>query len=228
MPDMLSRKILESSSIKELYRFMLENRVSRKILLDIVNRRLHRKLVVDNEDGRPRGVQELKHAYMMALFHGFHRAMTSGHISKNVLDRLLGSVLEDVIVNEHREGPSTEHDPLVIIVSPTGTCNLTCEGCYAASDPTNHASLSWDIFDRIITEKRALWDSHLTIVSGGEPLLWSDDGKGLLDLAEKHPTEYIMSYTNGTLIDEDAAKRMSELGNFTPAISLAQPMASAG
>ena len=199
---------------------MLENRLSRKILVDIVSRRLHQKLVVKNEDGRPKGVQELKHAYMMALFHGFHRAMTSGHISRNVLDTLLGSVLENLIVNERREGPSTEHDPLVLVVSPTGTCNLKCEGCYAASDLTKHVSLSWEIFDRIVTEKRELWDSYLTIVSGGEPFLWRDGERSILDLAEKHPTEYFMTYTNGTLIDEDAAKRMGELGNVTPALSL--------
>ncbi len=217
---MIPRKILESSSIKELYRLMLENRLSRKILVDIVSRRLHQKLVVKNEDGRPKGVQELKHAYMMALFHGFHRAMTSGHISRNVLDTLLGSVLENLIVNERREGPSTEHDPLVLVVSPTGTCNLKCEGCYAASDLTKHVSLSWEIFDRIVTEKRELWDSYLTIVSGGEPFLWRDGERSILDLAEKHPTEYFMTYTNGTLIDEDAAKRMGELGNVTPALSL--------
>jgi len=217
---MIHRGILESSSVKELYRLMLENRLSRKILVDIVSRRLYNTLVVENEDGRPRGVQELKHAYMMALFHGFHRAMTGGYISKSVLDRLLGSVLENIIINERREGPSVEHDPLVLVVSPTGTCNLKCEGCYAASDPSNQGSLSWEIFDRIVTEKRELWDSHLTIVSGGEPFLWRDEGRGILDLAEKHPDEYFMTYTNGTLIDEDVAARMGELGNLTPALSL--------
>jgi MoaA/NifB/PqqE/SkfB family radical SAM enzyme len=217
---MIPKKILESSSIRELYRLMLENRLSRKILVDIVSRRIYQRLVVENEDGRPRGVQELKHAYMMALFHGFHRAMTGGHVSRNVLDRLLGSVLENIIVNERREGPSTEHNPLVLVVSPTGRCNLECEGCYAASDPGKHASLSWEIFDRIVTEKRELWDSYLTIVSGGEPFLWRDGGRGILDLAEKHPTEYFMTYTNGTLIDEATAERLGELGNITPALSL--------
>lgn len=217
---MIPRKILESASVKELYRFMLENRLSRKALFRVVSKRIRRNLVDVNEDERPRGVQELKAAYMMALFHGFDRAMTRGHISKNVTERLLDTALENVILNETREGSSFEHYPLLLVVSPTGRCNISCEGCYAASDAENHSSLGFDIFDRIVTDKRKLWDSYLTIVSGGEPFMWRDGERGLLDLVEKHPSEFFMVYTNGTLITDELAKRMGELGNISPALSL--------
>jgi MoaA/NifB/PqqE/SkfB family radical SAM enzyme len=218
---MISRRILESASIKELYRFMIENRISRKALFGIVSKRLRRSLVDENIDNRPRRVQELKHAYMMALFHGFDRAMTRGHVSRSVTERLLETVLENIIINERRLGKSYDHNPLLLVVSPTGRCNITCTGCYAAGDsPGRTGDLEFDLFDRIIREKRELWDSHLTIVSGGEPFLWRDGDRGLLDLVEKHPTEFFQPYTNGTLITEDVAKRMGELGNITPAISL--------
>ena len=216
---MIPRTILESASVKDLYRFMIENRLSRKALFTIVSRRLRRELVVDNAAGRPRRVQELKHAYMMALFHGFDRAMTRGYVSKSVTERLLDTVLENVIVNDKSPGEPGEH-PLLLVVSPTGRCNIRCEGCYAASDTAGSAGLSFDIFDRIVVDKRKLWDSYLTIVSGGEPFLWRDGGRGLLDLVEKHPTEFFMVYTNGTLITDDLAKRMGELGNISPALSL--------
>ena len=217
---MIPRKILESASVKELYRFMIENRLSRKALFNIVSRRLYRDLVVENEDGRPGRVQMLKHAYMMALFHGFDRAMTRGHVSKGVTRRLLETVLENVIINERKPDKYCGDNPLLLLVSPTGRCNLRCESCYAEGEPEDRASLSFDIVDRILTEKRRLWNSHLTILSGGEPLMWRDGDRGLLDLVEKHPTEFFMSYTNGTLITDEVAARMSELGNFTPAISL--------
>lgn len=216
---MIPRRILESASIKELYRFMIENRLSRKALFSIVARRLYRELVVENAAGRPLRVQELKHAYMMALFHGFDRAMTRGYVSKNVTQRLLDTVLENVIVNEKNPVGPGEH-PLLLVVSPTGRCNIACEGCYAASDTAGGAGLSFEVFDRIVTEKRKLWDSHLTIVSGGEPFLWRDAGRGLLDLAERHPTEFFMVYTNGTLLTNDVAERMGQLGNISPALSL--------
>lgn len=217
---MIPRRILESASIKELYRFMIGNRLSRKALFGIVSKRLYQDLVVKNIDVRPLHVQELKHAYMMALFHGFDRAMTRGYISRSVTERLLDTVLENIIVNEKRMGKSYDHNPLLLVVSPTGRCNIRCTGCYAASDTADNASLDFEIFDRIVTQKRELWDSHLTIVSGGEPFMWRDGERGLLDLAEKHRTEFFMTYTNGTLITDDTAKRMGELGNVTPAISV--------
>lgn len=217
---MIPRRILESASIRELYRFMIENRLSRRALFGLVSKRLHHVLVEKNIDDRPRHVQKLKHDYMMALFHGFDRAMTRGYVSRNVTERLLDTVLENIIVNEKRLGKSYDHNPLLLVVSPTGRCNIRCTGCYAASDSADRASLDFDIFDRIVTQKRELWDSHLTIVSGGEPFLWEDGGRGLLDLVEKHPTEFFMTYTNGTLITDDVAKRMGELGNITPALSL--------
>ncbi len=216
---MIPAKVLENATVKELYRFMIENRLSRKALFAIVSKRLRRELLAENAAGRPQRVQELKHAYMMALFHGFDRAMTRGYVSKSVTARLLDTVLENVIVNEKAPVEPGEH-PLLLVVSPTGRCNIKCEGCYAASDAAGGASLSFDIFDRILADKRKLWDSYLTIVSGGEPFLWRDGGRGLLDLVEKHPTEFFMIYTNGTLITDDVAKRMGELGNISPAISM--------
>jgi MoaA/NifB/PqqE/SkfB family radical SAM enzyme len=216
---MIPAKVLENSSVKELYRFMIENRLSRKALFAIVSKRLRRELLAENAAGRPRRVQELKHDYLMALFHGFDRAMTRGYVSKSVTARLLDTVLENVIVNEKTPVEPGEH-PLLLVVSPTGKCNIKCEGCYAASDAARGAGLGFDIFDRILTDKRKLWDSYLTIVSGGEPFLWRDSGRGLLDLVEKHPTEFFMIYTNGTLITDDVARRMGELGNISPAISM--------
>ncbi|MBW2085783.1 MAG: radical SAM protein [Deltaproteobacteria bacterium] len=110
--------------------------------------------------------------------------------------------------------------PLLLVISPTGKCNLKCSDCYAASDVTQQVSLDFKTFDRIITDKKKLWGSHFTTISGGEPMLWRDEGYDLLDMVAKHDTEMFMMYTNGTLIDDDAAKRMADLGNITPAVSL--------
>ncbi|MEA3409401.1 MAG: radical SAM protein, partial [Candidatus Eisenbacteria bacterium] len=110
--------------------------------------------------------------------------------------------------------------PKFILVSPTGTCNLRCVGCYAESDPGNHASLDFDTFDRILTEKRKLWGSYFTVISGGEPFLWRDGKRDLLDMVAKHDSDYFLVYTNGTLIDDETARRMAELGNISPAVSV--------
>ena len=216
---MIPRRILESASIKELYRFMIENRLSRRALFGIVSRRLRQELVVKNEAGRPRRVQELKHAYMMALFHGFDRAMTRGYVSKSVTQRLLETVLDHVIADEkHPAEPGRASS--APRREPDRQLQHFVHGLLRRVRRDAPADLSFDIFDRIVSEKRALWDSHLTIVSGGEPFLWRDGERGLLDLVEKHPTEFFMVYTNGTLITDDLAKRMADLGNISPAVSL--------
>ncbi len=217
---MIPRAILDNASFKDLYRFMIENRLSRKALFAILDKRLRRELVVENAERRPRGVQELKHAYTMALLRGFDRAMTRGYVSKRVTERLLDTVLDRIIAREETRGASGNGHPLMLVVSPTGRCNLRCEGCYAGGDGGPSTGLRFDIFDRILAEKRSLWDSYLTIVSGGEPFLWRDGGRGLLDLAGRHPAEFFMVYTNGLLITDDTARRMGELGNVSPALSL--------
>ena len=109
--------------------------------------------------------------------------------------------------------------PGLLTISPGKTCNLQCTGCYASAGPTAE-KLDWSTFDRIITEAKTLWGVRFLVISGGEPLAYRSDGKGLLDAVEKHPDVFFMFYTNGTLIDEKTAQRMAALGNVTPAISV--------
>jgi len=106
-----------------------------------------------------------------------------------------------------------------LVISPTKTCNLRCVGCYADSG-TDKEKLDWQVFDRILTEVRSLWGKRAVVISGGEPFAYRSNGMNLLDMVERHPECIFMSYTNGTLIDDKVAKRLAELGNFTPAISV--------
>jgi len=50
--------------------------------------------------------------------------------------------------------------------------------------------------------------------------LWSDGGKGIIDLAAGHADNFFLVYTNGTLIDKEVASRLAQVGNITPAISV--------
>ena len=55
------------------------------------------------------------------------------------------------------------------------------------------------------------------IYTGGEPLVRKKD---LISLCEKHSDCVFSCFTNATLIDEDFADEMLQVGNFVPAISL--------
>lgn len=105
--------------------------------------------------------------------------------------------------------------PWAILIDPTSACNLKCTGCWAAEyDKTD--SLSYDLLDRVIREGKEL-GIYMYIYSGGEPLVRKND---LIKLAEEHSDCAFLSFTNATLVDEEFAKRLGELGNFGLAISV--------
>ena len=106
------------------------------------------------------------------------------------------------------------HIPWFILIDPTTNCNLRCVGCWAG-EYQQHYSLGKDLMDRIITEAKDL-GIHFITVSGGEPFL----SKEFIEIAEKHDDVVFHTYTNGTLIDEKMAKKIVELGNIAPAISI--------
>ena len=55
------------------------------------------------------------------------------------------------------------------------------------------------------------------IYTGGEPLVRKKD---LIKICEMNPDCEFLSFTNGTLIDEEFCQEMLRVKNFVPAISL--------
>ncbi|MEO0206347.1 MAG: radical SAM protein, partial [candidate division WOR-3 bacterium] len=109
--------------------------------------------------------------------------------------------------------------PGFMTISPAKKCNLRCRGCYANS-ASEKDQLPYNIFSRAIKEMRDLWGARFVVVSGGEPMLYKWDNKRIIDIFEEHPDSLFLMYTNGSLINEDVAKKFGELGNITPAISV--------
>ncbi len=122
---------------------------------------------------------------------------------------VLGGVRRHQVLEEEGWLP-----PSFAVISPTMRCNLRCEGCYAF-EYRKSGELTTDEFDRVISEGKDLGMYFFTI-SGGEPFVRED----LLDMFEKHNDCFFQIYTNGTLIDDEVADRLLELGNAAPAISV--------
>jgi MoaA/NifB/PqqE/SkfB family radical SAM enzyme len=100
-------------------------------------------------------------------------------------------------------------------MDPTTECNLKCIGCWASEyDKSN--SLSFNDMDSIIMQGKKL-GTYMYIYSGGEPLMRKDD---LVKLAEKHSECTFLAFTNGTLVDQDFARKMLKVSNFILAISI--------
>ena len=105
--------------------------------------------------------------------------------------------------------------PWAVLMDPTSACNLHCTGCWAAEYGHN-LNLSYDDLDSIINQGIEL-GTHIYIYTGGEPLVRKKD---LIRLCEAHPDCAFLSFTNGTLIDEEFCQEMIRVKNFIPAISV--------
>lgn len=133
---------------------------------------------------------------------------------RTIYNLFILALLEKTSVRESLKMEMGFRPPFFFVVSPTMRCNLKCYGCYAGEYEQGFG-LSHEVLDRIITEAQEL-AIHFITFSGGEPFIRKD----LLDLYEKHREVIFQVYTNGTLIDEEMAKRLARLGNVAPMISM--------
>ena len=104
--------------------------------------------------------------------------------------------------------------PWAILLDPTSACNLKCTGCWA-SEYGNKLNLSLDEINDIIRQGKEI-GTYMYIYTGGEPLVRKKD---LIKICEQNSDCIFLSFTNGTLIDEEFADEMLRVKNFVPAIS---------
>lgn len=105
--------------------------------------------------------------------------------------------------------------PWLILMDPTSACNLHCTGCWAA-EYGHQLNLSLETIDSIVKQGKKL-GTYMYIYTGGEPLVRKQD---LIKICEMNPDCEFLSFTNGTLIDEEFCQEMLRVKNFVPAISL--------
>ena len=217
------RDLFVRGSLRAILQSLMSHEQVRRLVFSQVEKRLHKEAREHNPGRCPYQAHRDKLDCLSALLRGIDRSISRGLVSKHVIRSMLEAFMGNVLLNEDATNALEQfgHDPPAFItISPTGKCNLKCKGCYAADAALRGNSLDFKTFDRILRDKRELWGSHFTVVSGGEPFLWNDDGYDLVKLAARHSEDVFMVYTNGTLIDDELAKRMADAGNLTPAISI--------
>jgi MoaA/NifB/PqqE/SkfB family radical SAM enzyme len=205
--------------------FMLRRSSVRKVALKKGEQALYDFMVGENRHNRPLSVQKCRALMLQNLLKSLDRAFTDGRISPRVSKRLLKNLVGNLFLGEtERQTPFEERHglrpPAMLLISPTRKCNLACKGCYAGSASNTSETMSFEVLDRIIKEKKRLWGSYFTIISGGEPLAYNDNGRTMFDLFEANSDCYFMMYTNGTLIDRKMARRLADHGNVSPSISV--------
>ena len=113
-----------------------------------------------------------------------------------------------------------EYPPKFIVLSPEKACNLECVGCYASCSPGKGSHLNFELTRRIVQEAHDIFGSRFITISGGEPLMYHSEGKTIIDIFAEFKDMFFLMYTNGTLITPKVAKKLAELGNVVPLISV--------
>jgi MoaA/NifB/PqqE/SkfB family radical SAM enzyme len=114
--------------------------------------------------------------------------------------------------------PMQMRPPFMVSYSITQKCNLKCKHCYSESvDQAAPDELSTEEAFRLIDDL-SRWGIGLLIIDGGEPLCRED----LLDIVRYTSSKGIRTTigSNGTLIDEEIATKMRDVGVMAVAISI--------
>jgi MoaA/NifB/PqqE/SkfB family radical SAM enzyme len=104
--------------------------------------------------------------------------------------------------------------PPFMFIALTNTCNLRCHGCWVEKEGTAYYLSDQDM-DRLIESGKKQQAFYYTLL-GGEPFMH----KGIWDIFRRHPDCYFQAITNGMLFTEANARRLKEVGNVTPLISI--------
>ena len=213
-----------SSTLKK----MVNHKHIRKLLAKRIDDYIYRNMVNDDSEDL-RQVQIKRYQFLSAMLHCVNRNIDKGYVSGKIIEKIIDVLVQNNLIRkdhsynravEKFKGKYGEPPPTFIVFSPTQTCNLKCTGCYAASGVDTSATIPYPIVNRIIGEVHDLFGGRFITFSGGEPFLYRSEGKTLLDIYDKYDDMLFLTYTNGTMINEQVARRLAKSANVTPAISV--------
>ena len=150
---------------------------------------------------------------------------TLRHVFREANPNCKRAIIQNMIINEGIVGTRKRNTltrevgfdiPVLVVVSPTERCPLRCYGCYAAEHPSEH-DLSFEAFDRMITQAKAM-GIYFFVITGGEPYIYDH----MFEIFEKHSDCYFQTYTSGVTLAEREGdvERLARLGNVLPCISV--------
>ncbi len=120
--------------------------------------------------------------------------------------------------------PIRFYAPLMVVWNLTYACNLRCKHCYQNAGPLRRGAAPAELtLEEKLKAIDDIADSYIPTLSfsGGEPMM-SPDFWAVAEHAHRRGL-YISIATNGTLIDDEAARRFEELDFAYIGISLDSP-----
>jgi len=217
---------LKNRLFLEIFNLLLGTEKGRKTLLKKVEKQIKELILTKESSGIPY-IRKVKYSFIVSLIKRSLKNIERGYFSKVYAKRVIDVMVKNLFLKMECGKTKREFEekfgfypPSFVTISPTQRCNLKCTGCYAASSGKTFASLPYNIVERIIKEMYEIAGSRFVVISGGEPFIWKDEGRGLLDIASEFNDVFFLVYTNSLLIGEGEARMMEKLGNITPAISV--------
>lgn len=107
-----------------------------------------------------------------------------------------------------------EYFPPFLYLSILNSCNLRCQGCWVDVE-AERTQIDLATLNRTINDAKSHGNAFFGIL-GGEPFMHPE----LLDLLAEHPDAYFQVFTNGQFITEKIARKLRQIGNATPLISI--------
>jgi MoaA/NifB/PqqE/SkfB family radical SAM enzyme len=104
--------------------------------------------------------------------------------------------------------------PPFLYISIINSCNLRCQGCWV-DVAAKQEIIDLEAMNQLLREAKEMGNAFFGIV-GGEPFMHPQ----LFDILAAHPDCYFQVFTNGHFITDEKARRLRELGNVTPLISV--------
>jgi len=207
---------------------MINHKHLRKLLAKKIDSYVYKSMV--SNDGEDLKVVRLKkYQFFSAMLHCVIRNVDKGYISAEIIKKIIDVLVQNNLIAGDESYEQTvekftqkygEPPPSFIVFSPTQICNLKCIGCYASSAANTPATIPYPYVDRVVSEVHDSFGSRFITISGGEPFMYNSEGKTLLDIYQKYDDMFFLTYTNGTLIDENVAAELAKSANITPAISV--------
>lgn len=127
---------------------------------------------------------------------------------------LFGKVWKKYKLNFHLQNQFGYPIPHSFVLSLTSKCNLTCDHCYARVYEETRI-LPRKVLESLLEQAGSL-GCFFFVLTGGEPMLYPD----ILDILSHHNDRLFILITNGTMVTDDIAKKLSRLPHVIPVVSL--------
>lgn len=128
-------------------------------------------------------------------------------------------IINEIIIGNKRRKEVTKElgaeIPAILVISPTMKCPLRCYGCYSG-EYDKAPDLTREKFEDVLNQANDM-GIYFFVISGGEPFIYPN----IHEIFKKYSDSWFQVYTSAiTLAKEENVKKLAELGNVMPCISV--------